>query len=150
MTVTKTFLFGFYLELHYRYVSFMMCLSSFRIINFIISSCAFFLAYFPSLKKQKGAHDITLLSVCVSVLVHLSMNPLIIFVTRLMRSLLCLWRSRDSSVGIAAGHWLDDTGSIPDIARFFSSQGPDRPSGPHILLSNGYRRSLPEVKATVA
>jgi hypothetical protein len=44
-------------------------------------------------------------------------------------------RSGDSSVGITTGRKLDDRGSIPGSARFFSSPQHSASS----LLSNGYR-----------
>jgi hypothetical protein len=49
--------------------------------------------------------------------------------------------SRDRSVSIATGYWLDDRGSIHGNGkRFISSpQRPDRLWGPPRLLSNGYR-----------
>jgi hypothetical protein len=62
------------------------------------------------------------------------------YATIYFRSLLRYSRSRDSSVDIATGFWLDSPGSIPGSARFFSS--PQRPEwnwGSPILLSNGYQ-----------
>jgi hypothetical protein len=55
--------------------------------------------------------------------------------------------SRDSSVGTATSYGLDDRrfgDRVPVGARIFSSpRRPDRLSGPHILLSNGYRGLFP-------
>jgi hypothetical protein len=51
------------------------------------------------------------------------------------------WRilqwGRDSSVGITTGYGLDDLGSIPENAKFFSSQRSDRLWGPPSLISKG-------------
>jgi hypothetical protein len=50
--------------------------------------------------------------------------------------------NRDSSVGVATGHGLDDRGAgvrVPVGSRIFSSRRPDRLWGPPNLLSNGYR-----------
>jgi hypothetical protein len=57
-----------------------------------------------------------------------------------------LYRSRDSSVGIATGYGLDDRGvgvRVPVGSSIFSSPHlPDRLWGQHNLLSNGYRGAL--------
>jgi hypothetical protein len=52
-----------------------------------------------------------------------------------------IWWSLDSSVGIATGYGLDSPGSIPGMARCFSSpQCPDQLWGPPSLLPTGYPR----------
>jgi hypothetical protein len=52
-------------------------------------------------------------------------------------------RSRGSSVSIAMGYGLCGPGSIPSIARFFSSpRSPGRLRGPPCLLYNGYRGAV--------
>jgi hypothetical protein len=61
---------------------------------------------------------------------------------------ICFKGSRDSSVIIATVYGLDDPGSIPGSARFFSSpQRPDWLLARPILLSNGYRGHFPGSKA---
>jgi hypothetical protein len=57
------------------------------------------------------------------------------------------YMSRDSSVGIATGYWLDDQGVgvlFPVGTRIFSSSGlPHLLWDPLGLLSNGYRGFFP-------
>jgi hypothetical protein len=56
---------------------------------------------------------------------------------------LCIYKNRDSSVGIATGYGLDDRGvgvRVPVGSKIFSSPGrPDQVWGPHNLLSNAYQ-----------
>jgi hypothetical protein len=63
-------------------------------------------------------------------------------------------RSRDSSVGIATGYWLDDRGVGVRVllgSRIFTSpRRLDRLWGSPNLLSNGYRRLFPGGKAARA
>jgi hypothetical protein len=65
------------------------------------------------------------------------------YVTQVWYVLKHLWRSRDSSVGIATGYGLEGLGSIRGSIRFLSSpQRLDRLWGPTSLLSDGYGGSF--------
>jgi hypothetical protein len=55
--------------------------------------------------------------------------------------------SRDSSVGIATGYWLDGRGVIPTVQRFFFSTAPKpslKPTQPPIQWVPGIKRPGPE------